>query len=499
MNDDASLLHAFATKRDEAAFRQLVGQRIGFVYAVALRRLNDPHLAQEATQSVFIALARKAARVAQNPSVMGWLHRCCCYETHNLMRAQINRAAREQEAHQRGTTTAPSPSGHRWEEIETVLDDALSELAEPDRSAILARYFSNQSFAEIGTASGRTENAARMRVERALSKLREQLQRRGFDSTAAVLAGLLPSSASALVPSGLSTTIADAALSTVGTTSLLAVFVATMSTTKITATLAAVAGLGIIGYQIHQTNVLAGELGSLRAEHARATETVRALENQIRELKTAPASTTAVGTATAATATTAVAAKAEPVEVPGITRQAPPGWFKNGNNTKGYDVGVDQTQPWGGMPSAYVKSNDLSTAEGFGGMMQVTAADVYRGQRVRLSGWMKTQDVQDEGAHLWLRVDGKGRGNILAFDNMRNRAPKGTTDWQEYSIVLDVPRDAEAINYGMFLAGRGQIWVNALTVTAVGAETPITNPQSLPKPPNAPVNLGFNPDSTPKT
>lgn len=207
----------------------------------------------------------------------------------------------------------------------------------------------------------------------------------------------------------------------------------------------------------------------------------------------------AFGAASAAAPATAAAAQAQPPDVPGITRKAPPGWFKNGNNTKGYDVGVDQTQPWGGMPSAYVKSNDLSTAEGLGGMMQVTAAEVYRGQRVRLSGWMKTQEVQDEGGHLWLRVDGKGRGNILAFDNMRDRAPKGTTDWQEYSIVLDVPRDAEAINYGMFLAGRGQIWVSALTVTTVGAEVLTTNPPSLPKPPNAPINLGFDPNSGPKT
>lgn len=156
MNDDVALLDAFATRRDEAAFRQLVEQRIGFVYAIALRRLRDPHLAQEATQSVFIALARKAARVAQSPSVMGWLHRSCWFATRNLMRAQIHRTAREQEAHRRGTTTAA-------------------------------------------------------------------------------------------VPTGLSTSVTQAALGALGTASLLAVFFASMSTTKITATIAGLVGLGIIG------------------------------------------------------------------------------------------------------------------------------------------------------------------------------------------------------------------------------------------------------------
>src|SRR5258708_6290404 len=81
-------------------------------------------------------------------------------------------------------------------------------------------------------------------------------------------------------------------------------------------------------------------------------------------------------------------------------------------------------------------------------MMQAVSGEEYRGKRVKLSGWMKTEDANEGGGHLWLRVDGQQVGASLQFDNMNNRAPKGTTDWQQYSVVLDVPAEASALAYG---------------------------------------------------
>jgi hypothetical protein len=84
---------------------------------------------------------------------------------------------------------------------------------------------------------------------------------------------------------------------------------------------------------------------------------------------------------------------------------------------------------------------------------------------------------------------------MLGFDNMAGRAPKGTNDWQEYSIVLDVPENAASLNYGFFLGGTGQVWVNAVTVQPVGSDVPTTNMMDKPraKLPDTPVNLGFKP------
>ncbi len=144
------------------------------------------------------------------------------------------------------------------------------------------------------------------------------------------------------------------------------------------------------------------------------------------------------------------------------------------------------------MPSAYAKS--IGEANGkFGGMMQTISADAYRDQRIKLTGWIKTEEAEN-GGNLWLRIDGQENGKSLRFDNMNGRAPKGTTEWEEHSIVLDVPPDATRVNYGFFVSGKGKMWVNGVTITPVGKEVPTTDllakkPAPLPK---TPVNLGFS-------
>ena len=490
--DDGSLLRKFAETHDETCFRELLERRVGFVYAINLRRLRNPHLAQEATQSVFIALARKAEQVSRGPSVMGWLHRSSCYESRNLMRAEINRRSRETEAQRQGTAAHDESSVQPEQQVDAVLDDALSELPDGDREAILARYFSNYSYAEIGAASGRSENAARMRVERALTKLRERLQRRGFESTAAVLSGLLPSYASAAVPSGLTTTISHAALSGLTATVIPATFFAFMNTTKIVAVTGVLAAVSVIGFEVHKTSELQDELRTVRDEHTRAVKSVRDLEKEVTELKARPA--VPEKSSTSAGGRSAPAQPKVEADVPGITRKAPAGWHKNGSNNSAYDVGVDENQSWGGMPSAYVKSISPSAESTFGGMMQTTSAEAYRNKRVKLTGWVKTEDANDGGGHLWLRIDGQKGGDTLGFDNMDSRAPKGTNDWQEYSAILDVPNEASTINYGFFVQGRGKMWVNGLTIQPVGPDVPTTNMiKSPPNLPKTPVNLGFSP------
>lgn len=190
--------------------------------------------------------------------------------------------------------------------------------------------------------------------------------------------------------------------------------------------------------------------------------------------------------------------RVEPVATPGVSITAPHGWFKNGSNPGGYVVGVDQLQTWGDMPSAYVKSNGASSNH-FGGMMQMTAADDFIGKRLRLSAWVKTEDANDGGGHLWMRVDSHRPGESLQFDNMDNRAVKGTSDWQECSVVLDVPPGAAALAYGFFVGGRGKVWVSGTRLEQVSDEVASTNrvtprvstERTLSK---APVNLGFYPD-----
>jgi hypothetical protein len=86
--------------------------------------------------------------------------------------------------------TAPKQESD-WSEIRDVLDETVGELTDSDRRALLLRYFEARPFAEIGSALGLSENAARMRVDRAVDKLRTRLAIRGITSTTAALASAL--------------------------------------------------------------------------------------------------------------------------------------------------------------------------------------------------------------------------------------------------------------------------------------------------------------------
>ena len=99
-----------------------------------------------------------------------------------------------------------------WTQLQPVIDDAMHLLNEQDREAVLLRHFENRSYAEIASDLGLTENAARMRVERALEKLRTVLTKRGMGSTLAVLAALLAANAVTAAPVGLSAKVVGASL-----------------------------------------------------------------------------------------------------------------------------------------------------------------------------------------------------------------------------------------------------------------------------------------------
>ena len=174
---------------------------------------------------------------------------------------------------------------------------------------------------------------------------------------------------------------------------------------------------------------------------------------------------------------------------PKVTTKAPSGWWKNGSKPAAYLVGVDREETHDGLPSAYAKSIEPAI-EGFGGMMQMCDAHNFLGKRLRLSAWMKTEDAKDGGAHLWLRIDAKEGGAMLGFDNMDSRPVKGTTEWKNYSIVLDVPANADALAFGFFIDGTGRAWVSGVRLEEVGPDVPTTG-ASEKKWPIAPVNLNF--------
>src|SRR5438034_1927171 len=95
---DQQLLLEYIRRRSEAAFAELVRRHVDFVYSAALRMVRDTHLAEDVSQSVFLALARNARRLTDRPVLSGWLHRTVQNLAANAVRSDVRRHAREQEA-----------------------------------------------------------------------------------------------------------------------------------------------------------------------------------------------------------------------------------------------------------------------------------------------------------------------------------------------------------------------------------------------------------------
>src|SRR5436190_108428 len=100
MSDDATLLRRYAEQNSEAAFAELVQRHVSLVYSTALRKTGgNVHRAEDITQSVFTALARKAAPLSRRTTLAGWLYLSTHHAAAELMRGEQRRQAREQEAH----------------------------------------------------------------------------------------------------------------------------------------------------------------------------------------------------------------------------------------------------------------------------------------------------------------------------------------------------------------------------------------------------------------
>lgn len=170
---------------------------------------------------------------------------------------------------------------------------------------------------------------------------------------------------------------------------------------------------------------------------------------------------------------------------------APPkGWFPAGNAIAKFTMNVDHAMMRSGKPSAMVSSTEAAD-EDAGTLMQVITAQKFLGKRLRISGYVKTKDVKN-WAGIWMRVNSDKPEEPLGFDNMMNRPLKGTLDWKECAVVLDIPPTAKAISYGLLLNGQGQVWLNGCKVEVVGKEVPITGgEEKKPEMPSEPENLDF--------
>jgi hypothetical protein len=142
----------------------------------------------------------------------------------------------------------------------------------------------------------------------------------------------------------------------------------------------------------------------------------------------------------------------------------------------GYQVLISDENPKSGKQCVTIKRGTEKPGP-FGNVMQGIDAAPFRGKRVRYRAAVRTEIEGQEGsAHLWMRVDltakeGKRRSGF--FDNMSGR-PIRKNDWDYYEIVGDIAEDAETIVVGMFLRGRGQAWMDDVSLEIVDQDARVT-------------------------
>jgi len=282
MTDSQQLLAEYARNGSDTAFRDLVSRYLNLVYSTALRLVEgDTHRAEDVAQTVFVDLARKARTLVPEAMVGGWLHRHTCFVAANTLRGERRRLARERQAVEMNALQSDSDADVTM--IAPILDEAINELNEADRTAILLRFFEQCDFRVVGELLGSTEDAARMRVARALEKLQALLKRRGVTTTTAGLTVVLATNAVQAAPAGLAVTIATTSAlagtsiaATATATATKAIAMTTLQKTIVTATVVVLAGAGI--YQAHQASTLRREVETLRRQQAPVT-------NELAQLK----------------------------------------------------------------------------------------------------------------------------------------------------------------------------------------------------------------------
>jgi RNA polymerase sigma factor (sigma-70 family) len=240
MIDDLDLVRQYARSNSEEAFAALVSRHVNLVYSVALRQVRDPALAEEITQTVFIILARKAGLLGPKTVVSGWLYRTARFASAKALTLRRRRQNREQAAYMQSQLTGTETD--TWREIEPLLETAMGQLGERDHNALVLRFFEDRSFKDISSILRTTEAGAKMRVNRALEKLRKFFTKGGLTLSAAAIAGAISAYSVQAAPVGLATSVAVSAFKgaavTTSTLTLIETTLRLMTWTKLKTTVA---------------------------------------------------------------------------------------------------------------------------------------------------------------------------------------------------------------------------------------------------------------------
>ena len=209
---DMDLLRQYADGNSDDAFAALVTRHVDLVFSAALRKTGNPHAAEEITQAVFIILAKKAGRIVDKTILPGWLYQTARLTASSFLRRETRRVRREQEAYMQTASHAVALD-ETWQQLAPLLEDAMGQLGDQDRAAVVLRFFGGKSFAEMAAVAGVSENAAKKRVIHALEKLHRYFAKRGVSSTTGIIADAISTHSVQVAPVALAKAVTAIAIS----------------------------------------------------------------------------------------------------------------------------------------------------------------------------------------------------------------------------------------------------------------------------------------------
>jgi len=157
-----------------------------------------------------------------------------------------------------------------------------------------------------------------------------------------------------------------------------------------------------------------------------------------------------------------------------VVAQAPAGWLLSGPNANLYRMRLDRTVVHSGESSMRLAARGNRRKREWAVAVQMIDAGPFRGGRVRLAGFLRSDDLDSGG--LWMRIDGivDGEAAQIVVDNAEDRRLSDEQDWTPQEIVLDVPAQSVTIVFGAMINGDGSLWVDGLTLEAVEDDVPAT-------------------------
>ena len=190
--DPQKMVAQYLKSGSSADFEKIVITYSRLVFGTAMRKTGNSILAEEITQEVFITLAQKIGTIRETHKLSGWLHRTTLYlaanairkesRRRNSMKAYLNEASRSE---------GVPVEDEKWQRALPVLDEVIDQLPSRDREAVMMRFYDGVSFKAIGRKVGKSEDASRKQVLRALEKIARLLKKKGVIIPPATLGVML--------------------------------------------------------------------------------------------------------------------------------------------------------------------------------------------------------------------------------------------------------------------------------------------------------------------